>query len=203
MIFATIYLIESEKVSNRKWLKCGFDGFLATAWSFSVNFGNNMLKNGITLSCKVENVLIIATDRHELQKSTVWLKWRKYLSLHTHSLQRRVSPKCWTNLTTNLRLVALVLHLSPWDQSKSYYFNTIGYAWTYRGMLLRFWSRITKIFSTAQAAYVCTTALSLNKCLTNCGSVDTTRSLGNTDLNVIIYLIASAFSTGNSSTVKY
>lgn len=63
-------------------------------------------------------------------------------------------------------------------------------------------SFIIRIFSKAHAAYVWTTALSLVMCLINCGIVDTTISLGNTVRNVMTYLMASAFNTGNSFTVE-
>lgn len=61
-------------------------------------------------------------------------------------------------------------------------------------------SFITNIFSIAQAAYVCITALSETRCLINCGKVPTTISLGKMERNVITYFIASAFKTGNSFT---
>lgn len=76
--------------------------------------------------------------------------------------------------------------------------KTIKKIRTYTGWL--FPSFIMRIFSAAQAAYVCTTALSLGRCRINWGNVDTTNLLGRTVLNVIMYFMASAFNTARSLT---
>ena len=71
------------------------------------------------------------------------------------------------------------------------------------GTLLLPWILSVSILSIEAEAYVCVTWLWAFKCATAFGKQNLIISVGNWDLNVIMYLTAAAFNTGNSSTFGF
>lgn len=68
------YLIDSTSVSNKKWLKCGLLGFLATTASLSVSFGSSSARNGTTFSWRVENDLMMVFMTYSFSSEPGWSK---------------------------------------------------------------------------------------------------------------------------------
>lgn len=68
------YLIESTSVSNKKWLKWGLLGFLATTASLSVSFGSSSARKGTTFSWRVENDLMMVFMTYSFSSEPGWSK---------------------------------------------------------------------------------------------------------------------------------